>query len=176
VEPVQPSFIAIARIVRPRGNRGEVLADLYTDFPARFDSLKEVWLQSTDGTRRLHVIEEAWIHGNRQVLKFTGTDSIAAAEQLVGAWVEVESSQALPPPEGSYFDHQLIGCRVWSVDGEDLGQVTEILRIEGNPQIVVAGKGREFMVPAAGGFCTEVSVEAKRIVVDLPHGLVDLNE
>jgi 16S rRNA processing protein RimM len=177
VEPVsQPSYIAIAHIVRTRGNRGEVLADLYTDFPARFDTLREVWLEFADGSRGLRVIEEAWGHKGRQVLKFAGTDSISAAERLVGAWVQVESRRAMSLPEGTYYDHQLVGCGVRTVSGEDLGEVMEILHIAGNTQIIVRGRHGEIMIPAAGGNCREVSIEGKRIVVDLPEGLVDLNK
>ena len=176
MEPVgQPSFIAISRVVRTRGNRGEVLADLYTDFPSRFDSLNEVWLELADGTRERLGIEKAWEHKGRQVLKFAGTDSIADAERWVGAWIEVEESQAILPPEGTYYDHQLIGCRVWTLGGEDLGRVVEILHIAGNTQIVVLGDRGEVLIPAAGGFCTEISIRERRIVVDLPLGLVDLN-
>ncbi len=177
MEPVGlPSFIAIARIVRTRGNRGEVMADLYTDIPARFASLSEVWLELADGSRELVEIEEAWEHKGRQVLKFVGTDSISAAERWVGAWVEVEESEAITPPEGSYFDHQLVGCRVLTLGGEDLGQVREILHITDNTQIVVFGDRGEILIPAAGGFCTEISIKDKRILVNLPQGLVDLNK
>ncbi len=177
MEPLdQPSHIAIARIARTRGNRGEVLADLYTDFPARFDSLRKVWLAFADGSRELLVIEETWSHKNRQVPKFAGTDSISAAERLVGAWVEVEASQAAVLPEGTYYDHQLVGCTVCSAEGAELGEVTEILHIAGNTLIIVRGNRGEIMIPAAGGYCRDISVGQKRIVVDLPEGLMDLNE
>jgi 16S rRNA processing protein RimM len=152
------------------------MADLYTDFPARFDALSEVWLELADGSRERVEIEEAWEHKGRQVLKFAGTDSISAAERWVGCWVEVEESQAITPPEGTYYDHQLVGCRVWTLSGEDLGRVREILRIAGNTQIVVFGDRGEILIPAAGGFCTEISIRDQRILVNLPQGLVDLNK
>ncbi len=175
-QAAQPSFIAIARIVRTRGNRGEVLADLHTDFPARFDSLEQVWLEWPDGSRECLRLEESWEHKGRRVLKFSGIDSISSAERLAGAWLKVEAASAATLPEGTYFDHDLIGCSVWSTAGEELGTVREVLRISGNHQLVVDGRHGEFMVPVASGFCTEISVAEKRILVDLPEGLIDLNK
>jgi 16S rRNA processing protein RimM len=175
-QAAQPSFIAIARIVRTRGNRGEVLADLYTDFPARFDSLEDVWLEWPDGSRESGRLEDAWEHKGHQVLKFEGIDSISAAERLAGAWLMVELANAVALPEGTYFDHDLVGCAVCSLNGENLGTVKEILRIAGNNQLVIAGKQGEFMLPAVEGICREVSVEKKRILVELPEGLIDLNK
>ena len=172
----QPSLIAIARIVRTRGNRGEVLADLHTDFPARFDSLEDVWLEWPDGSRAKKRLEDTWEHQGRRVLKFEGVDSISSAEQLTGAWLLVEFVNAVPLDEGTYYDHDLVGCTVCSSAGEDLGTVKEVLRITGNNQLVISGKHGEFMVPAVEQICREVYVDRKRIVVDLPEGLMDLNK
>ncbi len=171
-----PSFISIARIARPRGNRGEVLADLYSDFPARFESLLEVWVEFPDRRRERLTIEESWIHKNRLVLKFAGTETISAAEKFAGAWVQVEAERAVPLPEGTYFDHDLVGCNVLDVDGKVLGSVREVLRVAGNTQLVVERRGSEFMVPAVGEICVEVSISKKQIRVNLPKGLIDLNE
>lgn len=167
--------IAIARIARPRGNRGEVVAELYTDFPDRFDSLEEVWLEFPDGRVEQSVLEDAWDHGGRKVLKFSGIDSISAAETLAGAWVQVSDSGVVELPEGSFFDHQLIGCTVADPAGRVLGTVVDVLRYTGNHQLLVRGERGEFMVPAREPICQSISVGAKRIVVDLPEGLMDLN-
>jgi 16S rRNA processing protein RimM len=172
----RPPFIAIARIARTRGNRGEVLADLYTDFPSRFALLSEVWLELSTGQRELLKLENAWEHKGRPVLKFAGVDTISAAEELVGAWVEIESDQAVPLSEGTYYDHELIGCRVQDLDGRDLGTVSEILHIAGNSQLVVNGFCGEFLVPANEHICREISIDEKLIVLDLPEGLIDLNK
>jgi 16S rRNA processing protein RimM len=170
----RPSHLVIARIVRTRGNRGEVLADLYTDFPARFNLLTEVWLVFADG-RRLHLaLENTWEHKGRAVLKFARTDTISAAEQLVGAWVEIETGEAVVLPEGTYYDHELVGCKVVDCGGQELGTVKEVLKIPGNDQLVVHGS-TEFLIPAKEGICVEILVDEKRILVDLPEGLIELN-
>jgi 16S rRNA processing protein RimM len=110
------------------------------------------------------------------VLKFSGIDTITAAERLVGAWIEVEADQAVALPEGTYWDRDLIGCSLRSTGGEVLGTVTEVMRIAGNHQLVVRGTRGEFLVPAVGAICREISISRREIVVDLPEGLMDLNK
>jgi 16S rRNA processing protein RimM len=177
VEPdIQPSFIAIARIARTRGNRGEVLADLYTDFPDRFDALEEVWLESGDGQRRRMALEESWEHKGRIVLKFAGVDSISSAEAYAGNWVVIPSDQAVPLPEGTYFDHDLVGCTVQDIHANRLGVVQEVLHIAGNSLLAVNNAGKEYLIPAVESFCKQISVKEKQILVDLPEGLMDLGK
>lgn len=176
MEPTShPSTITIARITRTRGNRGEVLAELHTDFPARFDALKEVWLQFPGGRQERYVLEHSWEHKGRQVLKFAGIDTISAAEELVGAWVNVQTSEAVKLPEGTYYDHDLVGCAVVNTRGVRLGIVKEVYRIEGNNLLVVESGEDEFWIPAKEPICIKVSIAAKEIIVDLPEGLAELN-
>jgi 16S rRNA processing protein RimM len=177
VQPdAQPSFIAIARIARTRGNRGEVLADLYTDFPDRFTALEEVWLEFPDGRRISMVLEEAWAHKGREVLKFAGINTISSAETLAGCWVEIPAEKAVPLPIGTYFDHDLIGCLVQDAKGNKYGVVEDILHIAENSLLVVKDSGREHLIPVAESICTKISIEEKSIVVDPPEGLMDLSK
>jgi len=177
---VDTSYIAIARIARTRGNRGEVLADLYTDNPERFDDLDEVWLEFDDGRRQAAAkparkkLEDAWDHKGRKVLKFEGVDTISDAEEWVGCWVMVPADKAVKLPEGTYFNHDLIGCAVSGIDGTLIGKVSEVLDIADNTQLVVRGGGREYLVPAVKSICVEVSIPDKRIIIDPPEGLLDL--
>jgi 16S rRNA processing protein RimM len=177
VEPDEkPTFFAIARIARTRGNRGEVLADLYTDFPDRFNALKEAWLEFADGRRICVAIEDAWEHKGRVVLKFAGTDDISSAETYVGCWVQVPANQAMELPEGTYFDHDLVGCLVQDVKGIELGVVDEVLRLAGNSLLVVKRQGCEFLIPVVESICIRISIGEKRIVVNPPEGLMDLGK
>jgi 16S rRNA processing protein RimM len=176
VEPDTDSpALAIARIVRTRGNRGEVLADILTDFPERFERLKTVLLEFPDQHRETAVLEETWAHKGRQVLKFAGIESISEAERLRAAWVLVDLRDAVPLEEGEYYDHDLVGCRVVDVAGAVLGTVREILKAAGNAVLIVDGPRGEILIPAVADFCRHVSVADKTIVVDLPEGLLDLN-
>ena len=177
MEPIdRPAFLAVARITRPRGNRGEVIADFCTDFPERFKLLRQVWLEFGNQHREQLLLEDCWTHKGRPVLKFAGINSISEAERLAGAWVEVESSDATPLPDGSYFDHDLVGCSVKTIEGRDLGRVAEVLRIAGNSQLVVANGQAEVLIPAVEAFCKEISITRKEILVDVPEGLIELNK
>jgi len=167
--------LAIARIVRTRGNRGEVLADILTDFPERFRRLKSVWLEFPDQHREPAVVETTWPHKGRQVLKFAGVDSISEAERLRAAWVLVDQKDAVPLEDGEYYDHDLIGCQVVDTAGVVLGRVREILKAAGNSVLIVDGFRGEILIPAVADCCRQVSIHEKLIVVDLPEGLVDLN-
>jgi 16S rRNA processing protein RimM len=172
----QPSYIAIARIARTRGNRGEVLADLYTDFPDRFKGLEEVWVEYPNGRRLPFVIEEAWEHKGRIVLKFRGIEDINSAEGFAGCWVMIPIDQAMALPEGTYFDHDLIGCSVEDIQGNLLGVVKDVLRITENSLLEVKGHGKEYLVPVVESICKSISIPEKRIIVDLPEGLMDLGK
>lgn len=173
---VQPSYIAIARIARTRGNRGEVLADLYTDFPERFNGLEEVWLEFADGRLQHRSLEDSWEHKERIVLKFGGVDSISSAEDYVGCWVVVPVDQAVPLPDGTYFDHDLVGCLVQDTRGRRLGTVSEILHIAGNDQLVVQGENQEYLIPAVDSICVKISIKERQILIDPPEGLMDLGK
>ena len=171
------SFIAIARIARTRGNRGEVLADPYTDNPDRFDDLDEVWLEFDDGRRQSRTrkkLEDVWEHKGRKVLKFEDVNTISDAEAWVGCWVMVPADQVIELPEGTYFNHDLVGCAVSCLDGTLAGTVSEVLDIAGNSQLVVRGGGREYLIPAVRNICVEVSIPDKRIIIDPPEGLMDI--
>ncbi len=110
-----------------------------------------------------------------EVLKFDAVNSISEAELLVGAWVEIESEHAVSLPEGTFWDHELTGCRLRNTVGETLGEVTGVLRIAGNSQLVVQGKSGEFLVPVVAAICREISIARREIVVVLPDGLIDIN-
>ncbi|NWG12912.1 MAG: 16S rRNA processing protein RimM [Acidobacteria bacterium] len=170
-----PGFSAVARIARIRGNRGEVLAEPYSDFPERYRNLRNVWLEFADQHREHALVEAVWEHKGRQVLKFAGIDSISQASRLVGAWVLVEPDETVSLAVGSFFDHDLVGCRVIDGRGTELGVVSGIHKIPGNDLLVVNGAHGEILIPAVGVLCREISLPRKQIIVDLPEGLIELN-
>jgi 16S rRNA processing protein RimM len=164
-------FVAIARIARPRGVRGELVAEVLTDFPERFEGLEKVTAVLGEERRDLK-IENAWFQNERIVLKFSGVDSIDAAEKLRGAEICVPESAAVDLDEGEFFDWQLEGCEAVTLGGERLGTVKELMRTGGTEILVVEGD-REYLIPFAESICTEVDIENKRIVVDPPEGLLE---
>ena len=121
-------------------------------------------------------LEETWEHKGRRVLKFAGIDSINAAEVYAGCWVVIPVEQAMPLPDGTYFDHDLVGCNVQDVPGNRLGIVNEVRHIAGTALLVVQNADREFLIPAVDSICIKISIEEKQILIDPPEGLVDLDK
>ena len=165
-------YSSIARIVKRRGVRGEVAAELLTDFPERFSSLDVVRI--FNGEREYwEEIEKHWFHKNRVILKFRGRDRPEEVEELIGGDVQVSEDQRISLPQDNYFHSDLIGCKVLE-DEEVLGRVTGILETgaAGCNLVVTMAEGREFMVPLVRKFVLKVDVGQMVIQVNLPSGLV----
>ena len=168
-------LIVVARVVKTRGIRGEVAADLLTDFPERFEGLETVTAIAPDSSRRSLAIEEHWFHGNRIVLKFPGYDSIDSARELVGLELAVPVDDRIELPEDQFYEWELVGCRVETVDGQTIGQVRNIMRTGAVEILAVANdEGREFLVPMVSDICVGIDVEQKLIRIDPPEGLLEL--
>jgi 16S rRNA processing protein RimM len=168
-------LIVIARVARTRGLRGEVVADLYTDFPGRFEDLENVIAVAPDASRRSLQIEEHWFHGNRIVFKFAAFDSIDEAKDLAGFQLAIPATDRVELPAGMFYEWELAGCRVEDLERKLIGEVREIMHTGGVEILVVAGaEGREFLIPMASEICVEVDVEQKLVRVDPPEGLLDL--
>ncbi len=166
-------LVAIAKIVRPRGLRGEVVADLLTDFSSRFENLENVIGVGSDRRRTELKIENFWFQKGRVILKFAGFDSAEAANDLRGIEICIPESDAVELDEDEFFDWQLEGCEVETLDGEKLGTVRELLRTGGTEVLVVEDGAREFLIPFAQAICPEVDIERKLIRVDPPEGLLE---
>lgn len=168
-------LVLVARVVKVRGVRGEVAADLLTDFPDRFEGLAELIAVAPGGGREALALEGSWVHGDRIVLKFRGYDTPEQSAALVGRDLCVPESEAVELEEGEYFDFQLEGCRAETVEGRALGTVREVLHTGGEaPVLVIRGEGGgEHLIPLAESICVEVDVERKLIRVDAPEGLLE---
>jgi 16S rRNA processing protein RimM len=169
-------LVAVARVAKTRGVRGEVAANLLTDFPERFEGLEQLIAVRPTGAREVLTIEDQWLHGARIVLKFEGYDTPEEAQALVGCELTVPESEAVELEEGEFFDWQLAGCRVETVEGRDLGTVRELLRTGGEAPLLVVrdDAGREHLIPFAESICVEIKPERKLIRVDAPEGLLEL--
>ena len=165
-------LVAVAKVVKPRGIKGEVACEMLTDFPERFEGLVDVIAVLPDGGRRELKIDEHWVQQGRLVLKFAGVDSIDEAELLRHASICVAEADAVELEEGEFFDWQLEGCDVETTDGSTIGKVTELMRTGGTELLVVNGD-KEYLIPFATSICVEVDVASKRITIDPPAGLLD---
>jgi 16S rRNA processing protein RimM len=168
---VDQEWVAIGRLWRTRGNRGELLGELDSSEPGREEKLKEVVLE-LDGRRQAMRVAEVWRHDGRPVFKFGGIDSISEAEQWEGAELLVRASEVEPPEEGAYSYAELVGCRV--VGDTEVGVVTEVEEYGGAPLLKLeAVDGREILIPFAKSICTEIDIVSKTIRVELPEGLLE---
>jgi len=172
----QQDGIVIARTVKAFGIRGEVAAEILTDFPERFADVEGVVLRR-GGEQREATLEGHRFHKGRVLLKFAGVDTMSGAELLVGFDVVVADDELFELPEGEdlYYDFDLVGCEVVSTSGEAIGTVESVMRTGAHELLSVRRPGgREALVPFVDEICVEVDVAARRIVVELPEGLLDL--
>jgi len=170
-------LIGVARIARPRGVHGEVVADLLTDFPDRFAPGQQVYLQLFGGEVEIATLDSIRFHQGRAILHLEGVDRIEEAERLRSAIVSVTREDLVPLPADTYYDFDLVGCRVETKTGEWIGTVRRVDHYGASPMLVIdgrpAGRSAELLVPFVTEICPEVDLSARRIVVDPPEGLFD---
>ncbi len=163
-------FVTVALLGKVRGNRGEITALALSSRPERFRELREVYLF---GTGERVEVESTWFHDRTLIFKFRGVDTISAAERLSGAEVRVPLSDRIALEPDEYFQSDLIGCEI--VDrrtGERLGRVSGWQDAGGSGLLEVDG---DWLIPFARAICPEIDPAARRITVELPEGLKDLN-
>jgi 16S rRNA processing protein RimM len=114
-------------------------------------------------------------HG-RCVAKFKGIDSISEAERYIGSEVKIAADELPEPEPGSFYTFQLKGCRVYAVDGEYPGDVTDVLDAGGNEILKVDRGEEETLIPFAQEYLLSIDLDQQRIEVKLPEGLRDLNK
>lgn len=167
--------VVLAEILRPRGNRGEVLAGSLTDVPGRIETLKRAQARLANGSDVSVEIEQAWRHKDLWVLKFAGADSIDDAERFRGADLWVPLSERGQLPEGEFFRSDLMGCEVNDEQtGERIGVVRGWQQYGGPPLMEVDVQGREVLVPFVPSICRKVDLAAKTITIAAPEGLLEL--
>jgi len=167
-------LVLIARAVKTHGLKGEVVAELLTDFPERFEDLDKVVIISPGGEQKTGSIEDFWFQKDRVVLKLGGYDDVDAAKQLIGYEFAVPESDRVQLEEDEFYDWELEGCTV-KVGDESIGQVRSVIKTGGAEILVVSDEsGKETLVPLASDIVLEIDPAAKMIVVDPPEGLLDL--
>jgi 16S rRNA processing protein RimM len=164
-------LVAVGRVVKPQGRKGEVAVEPLSDRPDRFASLRQVYLPGPGGGARLVEVESAWPHKGRFVVKFAGVDSIDAAEALRGHELRVGEEELPALPAGSYWHHQLKGLEVVDEEGRGLGRADDFLETGGeSPVLVVRGAGgAETLIPLVDAFVRKVDLAGGRIVVAPPE-------
>lgn len=119
-------------------------------------------------------VEEIRFQHGRHVLKLERIDSIDEAAQWVGGEVRIPDSDLPPAEPGHYYDFELKGCEVYE-SGDLVGTVVEVLDYGGTTLLAVNRRGSEALIPFAREIVKRIDTTARRIEVDLPEGLLDLN-
>ena len=193
-------WVVVAHILRPRGNKGEVAAELLTDFPERLTKLREVFVGAAGGKAppRSLALQSCWLsqnHPGQIVFHFEGYSSISDAEKLRGLDVLLPIEQRVALPAGQYFVSDLIGCSVFELPQQEssvasspcslatapglLGKVNDVQftgeNVAGTPVLCVNTADGELQIPLAEDICKRIDTAARRIEVVLPEGLRELN-
>ena len=174
-EENQGDLIIVARAVRTRGLKGELVADVLTDFPERFEHISELTGVGSNGERKQLELERYWFQNDRMVLKFTGYDTVESANALVGYQFGLPEAERVQLPEDEYYDWELEGCAVENKPNSIIGKVREVMKTGGVPLLVIEDEaGRENLVPMVQSIVVEIDILRKKILIDAPDGLLDL--
>jgi 16S rRNA processing protein RimM len=174
-EDNRDDLIIVARAVRTRGLKGELVAEVLTDFPERFEHVSKVTGAGPSGERKQLELESYWFQNDRMVLKFVGYDTIEAAKALVGYEFGLPEAERVQLPQDEFYDWELGGCSVEDIPGSIIGKVREVMRTGGVELLVVEDEaGREVLIPMAQSIVVEIDIASKKIVIDPPEGLLDL--
>ncbi|PYY14029.1 MAG: 16S rRNA processing protein RimM [Acidobacteria bacterium] len=176
--PAFGEFIVVARVMRPQGRRGEVLAEILTDFPERFAERKQLWLgQEDEQERREYSLVNHWFHKDRVVFKFAGVDSISDAERLKGSLVQIPLESRAELPAGTIYVRDLIGSVLIEVLSEsEIGRIEDVRQgIGAAPLLVVRSLGGEYEIPFAEEYVVRFNRVQKVLKMKLPAGLLEVN-
>ena len=195
-------WVWLARIRRPQGRKGEVFAEILTDYPERFQERRRLWLladsshanprgapatltarqgQSALPSPREFYLRNHWLHKGGIVLHFDGIDSISGAELLTGQIVAIPREQRAPLAEDEVYIGDLIGCMLVDVaraeQAIEVGEIEDVARDVGPvPLLMVRGASQEILIPFAKSYLRKIDLDARRVEMALPEGLVELNK
>ena len=169
------AMAAVGRIARAHGIRGQVIVNADTDFPAERFKPGATLFTLRGGTVQPLTLTTARLQNGRPVIGITGVETMNDAEALAGLELRVPASELAPLPEGTFYHHDLVGCQVVTSGGIEVGTVATVEGTLGGSRLVVAGKTGEIQIPLANEICRTIDVAGKRIVIEPPDGLLDLN-
>jgi 16S rRNA processing protein RimM len=190
----EPDWVWLARIRRPQGRKGEVFADLLTDFPEKFADRRQLWLvpegvsagrsgaaaRPAASPREVELLHH-WLHKGGVVLHFSGVASISDAETLAGLIVAIPRAQRAPLAEDETYIGDLIGCALVDVSRDPpqfVGEIEDVDRTAGPVALLVLhapGSADEILVPFAKSYLRKIDLVARRVEMALPEGLTNLN-
>ena len=172
---VEEDRVVIAEILRSRGNKGEVLARSQTDVEGRLENLKQGLIRLADGVDVPVEVEASWPHRDDWVFKFVGVNSITEAERFSHSELWIPRGERGELSDGNHFQSDLVGCTLIDrLTGGVIGPVVGCQNFGASPLLEVMYQDREVLVPLVDAICQVVDVPGKKILVELPDGLLDL--
>jgi len=168
-------MITVGRIVRPHGHKGAVVVASESDFAEeRFREGSTLWWQRGDEPTVVRIAASREFRG-RWVVTLDGVASMNDAETLRGLELRVPPDALHALGDGAHYVHDLEGCTVVTLTGGEVGRVSRVQFGSGAPLLVVASHGSEVLIPLVEGICRRIDVAAKRIEIEPPAGLIELN-
>ncbi len=164
-----PRWIAVGRINRPHGVKGEVVVQPLSEVETRFAAGSRLFLQEHEGDAL--IVAEARPHRGRLLVTFEGVRDRNSAEAMAGSFLFVPSSSAPALPEGEYWTHELVGCDVLTDEGRALGPIREVIHTPANDVWVTHGVEGETLIPALKDVVKDVDLPARRVIVREVSGL-----
>ena len=169
-------MVVVGRIARPHGLRGQVVVNPETDFiQQRFRTGATVWTV-VDGSEHRLTIATARFQDGRPVVAFEGFAGLSDVSPLSGLELRVPEADLQPLESGRFYEHQLVGCTVETLEEVPIGTVARVERGAGSSRLVVNGVRGEILIPLAVPICVDIDMASRRIRVDPPEGLLELNE
>jgi 16S rRNA processing protein RimM len=166
----EPHYLAVGRILRPHGVRGELRVEILTDFP---EHLTEVQTLYVGKQRRVYTLKKMRFHQDIILMTLTECPDRNTAETLRGELIEIAVEDAVPLEEDEYYHYQLIGLCVETDEGDVLGEVVEVFEAPGaNDVLIVHGPRGEILLPAIEDVILDIDFDAQKIQVHLLPGLV----
>jgi 16S rRNA processing protein RimM len=169
-------MVLVGRIARPHGIRGQVIVTPDTDFVEDRFRQGATFLTRSDRGDEVLTVNSARVQNGRPVLGFDGFATIEDVERLAGLDLRVPEDSLQPLTEGVYYIHDLVGCVVETMSGERVGEVSRVDGGAGASILSVGGPRGEVLVPLAADICVDVDIAGRRIRIDPPEGLLELNQ
>jgi 16S rRNA processing protein RimM len=166
-------YIEIGMVVNAHGVNGELKIIALTDDPLRYNELEWVYIETGNKLMKCHIDNIRYVK-NAIIIRFKEINNMTEALSYKGSFVKIDRNHAIKLPDYSYFIFDLIGCAVYNVKGIHIGTLTDVLKTGSNDVYEVENVGgRKVFIPALKSVVKEVSVIEKKMIVEIPEGLID---
>lgn len=158
-------YLSVGVVLKPQGLKGEIKIKPLTDDDRRFEELKSVFLKN-GGYRELKIVSRRYDKGF-VYLKLDGYDTIESVEPMRDQYLWIPRSMAVELPEDTFFIADLLGCRVETLSGENLGRIINVMQTGSNDVYVLEGLKGEVLIPALKKVVVQVDIPNRLVRVDL---------